>query len=100
MRLKILLTLAGTALASLSYAQKNKQLTAFAITGPQKGQNNWTEVRLVDMNTGSEVRPVYQSAQDVELLNARTGKPIVKKDPAADNDASKEVIQVTRRDPD
>ena len=52
----ILLTAATTLFISLLHAQKRakkpQQTTAFAITGVQKGQSNWTEVRLVDITTG------------------------------------------------
>ena len=72
-----LLLVALTACVSLLNAQK--KITAYAITAMQKGQSSWTEVRLVDIISGEEVQSVYQSAKDVEVLNARTGKPIVKK---------------------
>jgi hypothetical protein len=78
MKQKILLFLAATAFVSFTHAQK--KVTAYAITGLQKGQSNWTEVKLVDMVTGDEVRSVYQSSMQPEILNARTGKPVVKKD--------------------
>lgn len=61
-------------------AQKAGKTTAYAITAVQKGGSNWTEVRLVDVNSGDEVKSIYQSAQDVQAFNARTGKPIVKKE--------------------
>jgi hypothetical protein len=64
---------------STNAQKKQKSLTAYAITGVQKGQNNWTEVRLIDINTGEELKTIYQSSQEVERLNARTGKPIVLK---------------------
>lgn len=54
------------------------QIKAYAITGTQKGSSNWTEVRLVDASTGNELRTIYQNKQEVDKLNARTGKPIVK----------------------
>jgi hypothetical protein len=53
-----------------------QQKTAYAITAGQKGQNDWCEVRVVDMSTGDEVQSIYKTAQDVKLFNARTGKPI------------------------
>ena len=102
MKRKTLLLFVITALiTSLSWAQKNKQTTAFAITGLQKGQNNWTEVRLVDVTSGEEVKSIYQSVQEPQILNARTGKPVVPKDKLAlQNEPQKQVVQVTRRDPD
>jgi hypothetical protein len=72
-----LLLVAVMAFVSIVYAQK--KVTAYAITGIQKGQSGWTEVRLVDIVTGEEVRPVYQSSKEVDVLNARTGKPVVKR---------------------
>jgi hypothetical protein len=87
-----LLLVAVTAFVSLANAQK--KVTAYAITGAQKGQSNWAEVRLIDIVSGEEVKPIYQSAKEVEVLNARTGKPVVKK-AIADN------TQVfTRRQPE
>src|SRR3954468_4314792 len=78
MKHRILLFLTAVTVVSIVHAQK--KVTAYAITGVQKGQSNWTEVRLVDIVTGEEIQSVYQSAKDVEILNARTGKPVVKKD--------------------
>lgn len=80
---QFLLLLAITALASFTYAQKKqteKKPTAYAITGVQKGQSGWTEVRLVDLSTGEEIQTIYQNGKDVQIFNARTGKPIEKKD--------------------
>lgn len=78
------------------------QIKAYAITGSQKGSSNWSEVRLIDASTGDELQTIYQSSQEVPKLNARTGKPIEKKDvtvtgfkttaPQADN------IRVIRQD--
>lgn len=74
---KILLFVAVTACVSTASAQK--KITAYAITGMQKGNSGWTEVRLIDIVSGEEVQSVYQSAKDVEVLNARTGKPVTKR---------------------
>jgi hypothetical protein len=79
---RTLLLVAVTAFVFVVNAQK--KITAYAITGAQKGQSGWNEVRLIDITTGEEVQSVYKSDKNVELLNARTGKPIVKKD-IADN---------------
>src|ERR1051326_8723939 len=57
-----------------------KPIIGYAITATENGQTGWKEVRLVDITTGAEVKQIYKDKQDVELLNARTGKPIVKKD--------------------
>jgi len=84
MKLKILLFLAVSApFLSLHAQKKEKKVTAYAITGVQKGSSSWTEVRLVDVITGEEVKTINQSKQEVPVLNARTGKPIVKKDIAS-----------------
>ncbi len=77
MKQKILLSFILLSLTATVYSQK--KITAYAITGPQKGQNSWSEVRLVDVLSGNEVESIYKKAQAPELLNARTGKPIVKK---------------------
>lgn len=74
--------LLSLSLAAISFAQaqkKSEKTTAYAITGVQKGSSNWTEVRLVDVTTGEEVQSVFQSANDAEILNARTGKAIARK---------------------
>ncbi|MCW3073448.1 MAG: C-terminal target protein [Flaviaesturariibacter sp.] len=80
MKQKILLAFCLVAIGTSATAQK--RTTAYAITGGEKGANNWSEVRLVDVATGEEVQTVYQSSQDIKVLNARTGKEIVKKDAA------------------
>src|SRR5215210_4421718 len=103
MKRKTLLLFIATALiSSFAWTQKNKQTTAFAITGVQKGHSSWTEVRLVDLTTGEEVKSIYQSSQTPEILNARTGKPIIIKDEVntSQNERRTQTIQVTRRDPD
>lgn len=76
MKRLLLLTSAVTCLTVL-YAQE-KKITAYAITGIQKGSSAWTEVRLVDITTGEEVQSVYKSAQEVKVLNARTKKPVIR----------------------
>jgi hypothetical protein len=76
-------------MAFVSIVSAQKKVTAYAITGIQKGQSGWTEVRLVDIVTGEEVRPVYQSSKEVDVLNARTGKPVVKKALADNTQVSK-----------
>src|SRR5687768_594609 len=85
MKRMLLFIMAATCLSMVHAQESKKKNTAYAITGVQKGSSSWTEVRLVDIATGEEVQSVYQSAQTVEALNARTGKPIVKKDLHASN---------------
>ena len=80
---KILLLSAMTCLIAMVQAQSKKSTTAYAITSPQKGQNGWKEVRLIDLKTGDELQTVYKSGQEVEILNARTGKAVQKRDELA-----------------
>ncbi|MDQ3682351.1 MAG: hypothetical protein M3352_04660, partial [Bacteroidota bacterium] len=81
MKQKILLTLVIASFITTIQAQKKAQkITAYAITGVQKGQNNWTEVRLIDITSGEEMQTIYQGKQEIEILNARTGKAITKKE--------------------
>ena len=87
MKRKILLSFLLTPFVATLYAQKN---TAYAITGSQKGHTNWSEVRLIDLSTGEEVKTVYKKALPAEVLNARTGKAILAKDPDAQQAALKE----------
>lgn len=81
MKQRLLLLLVMGSSISFSYAQKtDKKTTGFAITGNQKGNNSWKEVRLIDVKSGEEMKSIYKAAQEIEVLNARTGKPILKKD--------------------
>src|SRR5688572_14566637 len=70
-----LLTMTMLALVVAATAQ-NSSGKAYAITGGQKGQSNWTEVRLIDLTTGAELQTIYSSSQTPQVFNARTGKPI------------------------
>jgi hypothetical protein len=81
MKRKILLSfLVAASIASVNAQKKDKPTVAYAITGAQKGSTAWTEVRLVDVNTGEVIKSIYANADQPEILNARTGKAIVKKD--------------------
>jgi hypothetical protein len=91
MKRKILL-LSATALVACSV---NAQIKAYAITGVQKGKTSWTEVRQVDVTTGDEIKSIYQSASEIETLNARTGKPTVKKDATATAELQKTPMNIT-----
>lgn len=72
--------LACSFIAGATAQKKNaKQVKAYAITSVEKGNGRWTEVREVDLTTGQEVKSVYKSAEHVTVLNARTGKAIIKK---------------------
>lgn len=82
MKHKILLSLFVTSFIASANAQK---ISAYAITASEKGQSAWTEVKLVDITTGEELKTIYRSTDAVEPLNARTKKPIVKKEVTYNN---------------
>jgi hypothetical protein len=97
MKQKILLFLLASFVVFGVSAQKNKKVTAYAITANEKGATNWSEVRLVDITTGEEVEAVYSPDQKPELLNARTGKAITRKtDDVSITSASPLQYRVTR----
>lgn len=66
-------------LAIAASAQENAR-HAYAITGGMKGQSNWTEVRLIDIASGAEVKTIYSASQSPQILHARTGRAITSKD--------------------
>jgi hypothetical protein len=61
-------------------SKKSKPVVGYAITSSVKGQGSWNEVRLVNILTGEELKPIYLNKQEVEILNARTKQPVAKKD--------------------
>lgn len=85
MNKNFLLLVVITLFVTTLQAQSNKPVTAYAITASEKGQGSWKEVRLVDVKTGQEIQPVFTSGQELEILNARTGKPVQKKDAVAES---------------
>lgn len=96
MKCKILLLLGMTMLISSVEAQKNKKskqtkTTGYAITAIEKGGRSWKEVRLVDLESGEVLKSVYDSKQEVQPLNARTGKPVI----AAEKNSSTSASTVT-----
>lgn len=97
MKRRILLFFVMTYVVTASQAQKSgkssKSIQGYAITAAEKGGRSWREVRLMDMNAGAEVKNIYDSKKEIEPLNARTGKAIVKKEEPASH-ASK--ITITR----
>src|SRR5437762_3600717 len=93
MKQKILLSLLVSFFAYSVNAQK--KVSAYAITGSDKGSSAWNQVRLIDIATGDELKTVYQNSQDVEILNARTGKAVVKKDVAANSETSERNVVKT-----
>jgi len=87
MKQKFLLLLVMIAIITNVHAQKNdkasKTTTGYAITAVEKGGKSWREVRLVDVTNGNILKSIYDSKQETEALNARTGKAVVKKDQPA-----------------
>jgi hypothetical protein len=90
MNKKILLLPVMACFITALHAQQSKSSTAYAITASAKGQHDWKEVRLIDMKTGKEIESVFSSKQEPEILNARTGKPIQKKDDLAKKEAEQQ----------
>lgn len=66
---------------TLSLAAQQK-ISGYAITGPNKGERGWKQVRMVDMKSGAEMKAVYTPSEETEILDYRTGKAVQKKDPA------------------
>ena len=62
------------------------QRTAYAITGGQKGQANWTEVKLIDLNTGAVLKSIYENGTSPQIYSARSGKPLAFASTANAND--------------
>lgn len=78
MRHKILLTSCAISLI-LSAAAQKKQTLAFAITSAEKTTFQWTDVKLVDVNTGALVRTIFDSKQAptaYKVFHARSGQQI------------------------
>lgn len=81
MKSKTLLLLLMTLFIIAVQAQKKeKQITGYAITAVEKSGRNWKEVRLIDIGSGQELKSIYQSAQETQAYNARTGNPVQKKE--------------------
>ena len=80
-----LLLLCLTAFAATFFSQANAQRnTAFAITGEQQGNLNWTVLREVRLDNGALVRNIYiPNSQKPAHVDAATGKVISL--PAASN---------------
>ncbi len=95
---KTLLLLVMITIITGAFAQKRKKseqpLTGYAITAVEKGGRSWKEVRLVNITTGEEVKSVYQSKQETEAFNARTGAAIAKKDATATKAPVKKVVNL------
>jgi methionine-rich copper-binding protein CopC len=82
MKRKNLLFTLGLLFSTALWAQE-KQVTGYAITPAEKGGRNWKELRRIDATTGQVLETIYQSNQQIEMLNARTGKPIMVKETPA-----------------
>ena len=95
---KTLLLLVMISFITGAFAQKRKKaeqpLTGYAITAVEKGGRSWKEVRLVNITTGEEIKSIYQSKQETEALNARTGNPVVKKDMNIAKAPAKKVVNL------
>jgi hypothetical protein len=95
---KTLLLLVMISFVTIVFAQKRKKaeqpLTGYAITAVEKGGRSWKEVRLVNITTGEEIRSIYQSKQETEALNARTGNPVVKKDMSVAKAPVKKIVNL------
>jgi hypothetical protein len=76
----LLIVFSITIVTHLNAQRAEKKVTGYAITAPQKGQTGWREVRLVNIATGEELQTIYKVTDELEPLNARTGKAVVKKD--------------------
>ena len=99
MKQKTLLFFVMILLITTTFGQRNRKQESkennfgYAITAAEKGGHSWKEVKLVNIVTGEELQSVYNSKQEIEALNARTGKPIAKKS----NDLSKTNLEVQKK---
>ena len=76
MRYKILLPLVTLFVTTTLFAQK-RPATAYAITSSAQGQFVWTEVKLIDLNTGEVLQQVFENNKsDYRVFDAREGKSI------------------------
>lgn len=80
LRKLLLFLVIGSLAASADAQRKPQKTTAYAITAAQKGNSSWTEVRLIDVNSGEVLKTIHASQDEVSTLNARTRKPVVKKE--------------------
>ena len=99
MKQKILLMLVASVFIVGANAQKkSKPVTAYAITASEKGNSKWTEVRLIDLNSGEEIQSIYNSSDDVATFNARTGKPVVKQEIGKSSNDGRKIIMIRSKD--
>src|SRR4051812_31983133 len=82
MKNKILHTSLGACMlmVTVQVAAQQRQTTAFAITSSEKGNFNWTDVKQIDLTTGTVTRSIFDGKQtNFTVYNARTGavlKPV------------------------
>lgn len=68
------LLLTALSLTSISYAQSNK---AYAITGQNKGNYNWSNIREIDLATGNVTNTIYEMGKtNFSMADANTKKSI------------------------
>ena len=76
MKFKSLLPVIALFFTTTSIAQKN-HTRAFAITSEQQGGAVWTELKLIDLESGEVVQNVFESKlNNYKVLHARNGTPI------------------------
>lgn len=80
MRKILLLTVTVVSVHAAQAQQAKKSITGYALTAADKGGRGWKEVRMVDINSGTELKTIFSSKSATQPLNARTGKPVVKKE--------------------
>jgi hypothetical protein len=68
------LLLTALSLTSISYSQSNK---AYAITGQNKGNYNWSNIREIDLATGEVTNTIYEMGKTkFSMADANTKKSI------------------------
>ncbi|OQP42390.1 hypothetical protein A4D02_12505 [Niastella koreensis] len=61
-------------LVTIQVTAQQKQTIAYAITSSEKGNFNWTDVKQIDLTTGTVTRSIFDSKQtNFTVYNARTG---------------------------
>jgi Secretion system C-terminal sorting domain len=74
MKLKFLLLVFITPIFNNGFAQDNN--IAFAITGQENANFNWTDIRTIDMSTGNNVSTLFESGKTrFSFLDVTTMKP-------------------------
>lgn len=74
------MTIIITTLQAQKASKTAKSTTGYAITAIEKGGRSWKEVRQIDVASGEDIKTIYDSKQEAEPLNARTGKAVEKTD--------------------